>query len=54
MESPSLVEDMKIPEAEAGDFSRSSVEHVAETIAKRLGYEPGDEIIPVVERLGGL
>ncbi len=41
------------PQAMPGNFSRTSVEHTAEEVARAAGYAPGDDIIPVANAFGG-
>jgi len=38
---------------QASGLRRESVHKLAEGIAKQLGYNPGDDLIPIVARLGG-
>lgn len=40
------------PPTESG-LSKESVDHIASSIAKQLGYEPGADLLPIVEQLGG-
>lgn len=42
-----------LPKAKASNLSKADIEDIAEMVRKSLGYKPGDDLVPVIEQLGG-
>lgn len=45
--------DTVLPEAKASNLPRSDIERIADKVRKVVGYQPGDELIPIIKRIGG-
>lgn len=42
-----------LPRAKAANLSRDDIEQIADKVRKVVGYQPGAELIPIIERIGG-
>ena len=42
-----------LPRAKAANLSRDDIEQIADKVRNVVGYQPGDELIPIIKRIGG-
>lgn len=42
-----------LPKAKASNLPKAEIEEIAETLRDFLGYQPGDDLFPLIKKLGG-